>query len=101
MHYRTSNNLLRRRTYTVNSDVRWMHKFQPIVSRAYHSSHGGKPRVRWASFHDTLPVGPAGGEEGARADAQKHSRDVNGLAGELQARLRDAGGAQVSGECWL
>ena len=38
MHYRTSNNMLRRRTYTVHSDVRWMHIFQPIVTRASHTT---------------------------------------------------------------
>lgn len=55
VHYRTSNNIMRRRTYTVHSDVRWMHTFQPIVSRASRSSHGGKPRVLWSNFHHTRP----------------------------------------------
>ncbi|KAK9807434.1 hypothetical protein WJX73_006651 [Symbiochloris irregularis] len=72
VHYRSSFNLMRRRTYTVNADVKWLHTFEPIVSRASRLSHGGKPRVRWAHFHTTRPI--------TDADWERMGYDVNGTA---------------------
>lgn len=51
-------NRLRQRTYTVHNHVRYGYRFQNIVKHPA-ESRDRKPRVRWAHFHDVVPLGDA------------------------------------------
>lgn len=76
--------MLRRRTYTVNTDVRWMHQFKPIVTRATQTSHHGKPRVRWSNFHTVLPVGGGQREGSDRGESRLSQTGARLQGGEGQ-----------------
>uniref|UniRef100_A0A1D2A1X4 Uncharacterized protein n=1 Tax=Auxenochlorella protothecoides TaxID=3075 RepID=A0A1D2A1X4_AUXPR len=51
---RSTDNVLRQRTYNVGQHVRWGHRFVPIV-RPPGFSGDGKARVRWGKFHAVVP----------------------------------------------
>ena len=55
VQYNSSRNMMRQRTYSVHSDVKWGYRFSPCVTRPQHSPDG-RPMVTWSCFHKILPL---------------------------------------------
>ena len=65
--YRSSENMMLKRTYSVNSAVQWGHRFVPIVKRSP-GNFNNRPTVTWGQFHDTQAVASSSpGESGGPA----------------------------------
>ena len=63
--YRSSENMMLKRTYTVNSAVLWAHRFVPIVKRSP-GNFNNRPTVSWGQFHDTQAVVSSPGTESGK-----------------------------------
>ena len=71
--YRSSENMMLKRTYSVNSAVQWGHRFVPIVKRSP-GNFNNRPTVTWGQFHDTQPA--AAPSPGASGASRSHSMSI-------------------------